>query len=315
MMVVASAGREDVATVYLADLGDSRLIEFVQSVQPPIPREEKWVIIISTLVGCPVACPICDAGGRFRGRLTREEMLAQIAFLVDREFPDRRVPVEKFKIQFARMGEPAFNPAVIEVLDALPGIFDSPGLMPSISTVAPAGREDFFAGLLAVKRSRYGKGRFQMQFSIHTTDPAARDRLIPVDKWDFPRIARFGEEFFEPGDRKIALNFALAQGSEVSSYVLLDHFDPRIFLIKATPVNPTLAASANGIVNALAAETGAAVPASIDELRRAGYEVILSIGELEENKIGSNCGQLVRRYLDGEGSRADESYRYPVKAV
>ena len=35
----------------------------------------------------------------------------------------------------------------------------------------------------------------------------------------------------------------------------------------------------------------------MEELRAAGYEVIVSIGEVEENHIGSNCGQYVMRHL------------------
>jgi 23S rRNA (adenine2503-C2)-methyltransferase len=33
-------------------------------------------------------------------------------------------------------------------------------------------------------------------------------------------------------------------------------------------------------------------------MRSAGYDVILSIGEVEENRIGSNCGQYVTRHLN-----------------
>jgi 23S rRNA (adenine2503-C2)-methyltransferase len=36
----------------------------------------------------------------------------------------------------------------------------------------------------------------------------------------------------------------------------------------------------------------------ISAFRREGFEVILSIGELEENKIGSNCGQYIQRALE-----------------
>lgn len=36
----------------------------------------------------------------------------------------------------------------------------------------------------------------------------------------------------------------------------------------------------------------------VEQLRGVGYyEVILSIGELEENQIGSNCGQYVRKFI------------------
>ena len=102
--------------------------------------------------------------------------------------PDRKVPVRKFKIQFARMGEPAYNRHVLEVLEELPGRFDAPGLWPTVSTIAPRGSESFFDGLLDIKEELY-RERFQMQFSIHTTDVRLRDWLIPVPKWDLARIA------------------------------------------------------------------------------------------------------------------------------
>ena len=34
----------------------------------------------------------------------------------------------------------------------------------------------------------------------------------------------------------------------------------------------------------------------IEKLKEVGYEVILSIGELEENHIGSYCGQYITNY-------------------
>jgi len=40
---------------------------------------------------------------------------------------------------------------------------------------------------------------------------------------------------------------------------------------------------------------------------REGLEVILSVGELEENKIGSNCGQYVQRAIRS-GVKPESSY-------
>ncbi len=142
MQVVAAAGRDDLARVYIARNAAGHHVEFVESLQPPWPREKKWVLIVSCLYGCPFACRICDAGGDYRGRLSREEIEFQIDYLVDRRFPDRDVPCEKFKIQFARMGEPALNPAVLDAIAALPERLEAPGLIVSLSTIAPAGCED-----------------------------------------------------------------------------------------------------------------------------------------------------------------------------
>jgi 23S rRNA (adenine2503-C2)-methyltransferase len=216
--VVAKAGNEEVATVYIAEMEGGRLIEFVESVQPPIPREKKWVLIVSTLYGCPVGCRFCDAGGYYQGRLSQGEIMSQIDYPVRRRFPDGGVPVDKFKIQFARMGEPALNQHVLDVLEELPQTYEAPGLMPTLSTIAPKTSHGFFGRLLEIKERLY-RGRFQLQFSIHTTDQRKRDWLIPVEKWGLEEISEYGESFRKDGDRKITLNFALGDGMPVDPKV------------------------------------------------------------------------------------------------
>jgi 23S rRNA (adenine2503-C2)-methyltransferase len=309
MKVVAKAGNEEVATVYVAEMENGRLIEFVESVQPPIPREKKWVLIVSTLYGCPVGCRFCDAGGYYEGRLSKDEIMSQIDYLIRRRFPDGGVPVSKFKIQFARMGDPALNQNVLDVLEELPCVYEAPGLMPTLSTVAPAKTEPFLERLTEIKNELY-RERFQLQFSIHTTDEKKRDWLIPVEKWGLDEISEFGEGFFRDGDRKVTLNFALGDGMPVDPKVLLYHFNPDKFLIKITPVNPTYRANENKISSQILPEKEKYE--IIDALKEAGYEVILSIGELEENDIGSNCGQYVTNYLK-QKKGAVAGYTYPLQ--
>jgi 23S rRNA (adenine2503-C2)-methyltransferase len=310
--VIASTGSEDVAMVYVADLGENRLIECVESIQPPIPREEKWVLLVSTMFGCPIGCSMCDAGGHYQGKPTKEQILDQINFLVRKRYPDGSIPAKQFKIQFARMGEPTLNPAVLDVLDELPGLYDAPGLMPSISTVAPKGCDDFLERLMEIKYNHYSEGHFQFQFSIHTTDEKLRDQIIPVKKWSFEQMKAYGERFFSPGDRKITLNFALAQDMPVDSRILLEHFDPDKFLIKITPLNPTYQAMENKLssyIDPHIADNGYEI---VDSLKKVGYQVIVSIGEVEENLIGSNCGQYIKRHLAATTPIAD-GYTYSVQ--
>lgn len=313
MRVIASAGREDLARVYIARNAAGNHVEFVESLQPPLPREKKWVLIVSCLFGCPCACRICDAGGDYRGRLSREEIEFQIDYLVGRRYPDGKVPCEKFKIQFARMGEPAMNPAVLDAIAALPGRLQAPGLIVSLSTIAPAGCAGFFEKLLDI-RDRFRPGAFQFQFSLHSSDEQRRRELIPVPTWSFAAMADYGRRFFRPGDRKVALNFALAEGYPLDAGQLLASFDPACFLVKITPVNPTLRARENGLRPVLDSERRDVRAA--DDLRRAGFEVIVSIGELEENAIGSNCGQFVRSCLERKrGAIPHQSYSYPLEEL
>jgi 23S rRNA (adenine2503-C2)-methyltransferase len=312
MRVLSTVGVETVATVFIAEIRENRIIEFVESIQPPVPREKKWVLMVSTLFGCPVKCLMCDAGEDYRGKLTAEEIVEQLDFLVHRRYPNGRVPAEKFKVQFARMGEPAYNPAVLDVLEWLPARYDAPGLIPSLSTIAPRGTESFFERLLDVQKRVYPEGRFQLQFSIHSTDRKLRDRLVPVRKWSFREIARYGERFVSEKGRKITLNFALAVGMPVNPNALLDHFDPTRFLIKITPLNPTHRAKASGLTSYMNPLLGPEGYEVVERLRSVGYQVIPSIGEPEESRIGSNCGQYVMQHLRARGHVPD-GYTYRVE--
>ncbi len=309
MKIIGKTENKDIATVYLGEFGDGKVVEFVESVQPPIPREKKWVLIISTLYGCPVSCKFCDSGNYYKGKLNWKELFAQIDYPIRQRYPDGKIPAEKFKIQFARMGEPAFNSAVLDVLEDLPTVYQAPGLMPSISTIAPNGSDKFFIRLMDIKNRLY-KDKFQMQFSIHTTNQEQRDWLLPVKKWSFDKIAEYGNTFFKPGDRKITLNFALAGGMELSADKLLRYFNPDKFLVKVTPVNPTYKARDNNIESYILPEKEKYD--KINSVKNAGYDVLLSIGELEENNIGSNCGQYLTTHLN-EKAELEKGYTYELQ--
>lgn len=311
MKIIAKSGDEDLAMVYIAEMKNGMLIEFSESIQPPIPREKKWVLTLSTLYGCPVKCRFCDAGGYFRGKISTYEIISQIDFLTERRFRDKNIPIEKFKIQFSRMGEPSFNKCVLDTLEILPRIYKAPGLIPSVCSMAPKGTEKFFDRLFDIKEKFY-KGRFQLQFSIHTTDLKIRDWLIPVKKWDFEKIAEYGETFYREGERKISLDFALAKGMPIDPNVLLHHFSPDIFCMKITPLNPTYWARKNRISPQVLLENEK--NENVEALRDVGYDVIVSIGESRENQIGSNCGQHIINYLRQKGS-VDGGYTYPIQRI
>ncbi|MBN1432594.1 MAG: radical SAM protein [Methanomicrobiaceae archaeon] len=315
MKIIAEAGNDDIARVYIAETEDGKRIEFVESVQPPLTRSQKWVLIVSSLFGCPVGCRMCDAGGGYGGKLSADEIYAQIDYLVKKRFPDGNILVDKFKIQFARMGEPAFNPAVLEVLSSLKSRYNARGLIPSLSTIAPEGCDEFFKRLLEIKNEHY-RGMFQLQYSIHTTEPEMRKWLIPVKTWSFEKMKDYGEEFHDNGERKITLNFALGKNMKIDPAVLLEYFTPDAFLVKITPVNPTFRAMENRIDSYIV--PGVNSPEYCEEnsitesLRDAGYDVIISIGELEENLIGSNCGQYLEAY-ENSISEIDGGYTYSIQ--
>jgi len=308
VQIIAKTENKDIATVYIANL-NGKNIEFVESLQPPIPIEKKWVLIISSLFGCPVDCKICDAGGNYSGKMSKDEILAQIDWLVLNRWGEFAIPSEKFKIQFARVGEPAFNISVLDALEVLPSRYNAPGLLPSISTIAPNGTDAFFDRLPDIKNKYYAKS-FQMQFSIHHTDRKTRDELIPIKKWDFDKINKYSESFFSKGERKITLNFAISDLAAINPVILSDYFNPDIFVIKITPVNPTQKAIRNNMAST--PDYFSLKQELIPDLNKRGFATILSIGELEENHIGSNCGQYISAINKAELNRTD-TYTYQTE--
>jgi 23S rRNA (adenine2503-C2)-methyltransferase len=295
--ILGKYGKEDLAILYTARFSEN-ILEFVESLQPPISREEKWVLIISTLYGCPIGCLLCDAGEYYAGRVPFEGMIAQIDYMISQRFPNRIIPIPKLKIQFARMGEPSLNEDVLHVLRELPKIYNAPGLLPCISTVAPNNTSEFFESLLKIKDQYYPNGKFQLQFSIHTTDVKQRHKIIPGKIWSFKEISEYGMKWYKKGDRKITLNFAVSQNNIVDPFVIKKWFDTERYLIKLTPVNPTNSALQNNIRSEITEQNSTNFRLA-GEFRALGYSTLISVGEWEENQIGSNCGQFATKYING----------------
>lgn len=293
-------------TLYLGRFGEEegRLVEFVDTVEPGVAKELKWVMMISTQLGCAVGCRMCDAGALgYAGNLSADEMLAQVRHILNENPGLSPARHPKLKIHFARMGEPSLNPEVLKALRRLALELPGRGLLPSLSTVAPKcpTSEDFFERLLRVKDELYSGGRFQLQFSVHAADPALRRRIVPVRTWGLDEIAAYGARWVRPGDRKVTLNFAPAPEEDLDVEALSAVFDPALFLIKLTPVNPTRAADAAGATFAWA-EVPERLAERAGQLRARGFETIVSPSTPEEVAAETSCGQLWSKTLK-DGAR------------
>ena len=298
MELIAKYGKEDLAILYIAK-NQGKIVEFVESLEPPIPREKKWVLIISTMYGCPIGCMMCDAGEFYHGKISKEDMLKEIDLMIKSRFPDGKIPIDKFKIQFARMGEPTLNEEVLDLLRELPFLYEAPGLMPCISTIAPKGGEMFLDELIKIRDEIYSNGNFQLQFSIHSTNEESRRKWMSSNIWTIEEIGKYSEKWYREGDRKVTLNFAVAKDSEIDPDVVLKYCDPAKHWIKLTPVNPTLKAVNNELRSGITFENSE-THSLVQEFKDRGFEASISIGEWEENDIGTNCGQFATKLQNGE---------------
>ncbi|MEO0288910.1 MAG: radical SAM protein [candidate division WOR-3 bacterium] len=276
-----------VSKVLVFETEDKKLIESVD-VEPIISdrNQEKWVLIVSTQIGCPVGCAFCDSGYRFERNLTFDEMMYQIEFMInERNLNPNKF--KKFKVQFARMGEPSFNDDVLDVIKELKKKYKN--CIPCISTVFPKNRRVWFEKLLSIKEKFVD---FQLQFSIYSTDMDERDKMIPAEKENFIFLNEYGKIFYSQGNRKIVLNFPVSETNEISCEKISLYFDRKTFIVKLTPVNPTF----QSMKNNLYIDSYDRMEKIKEQLNKSGFDVIVSIGELKENIVGSNCGQSVLKF-------------------
>ncbi|MBI4386963.1 MAG: isochorismatase family protein [Elusimicrobia bacterium] len=313
MRIIEQKNLPGLATLYLAQFrkGPDHLVELVDTLEPGVPKALKWVMMISTQFGCPVGCRMCDAGAMgYQGNLDPEEILAQIEYIIraNRDLDVRRHP--KVKIHFARMGEPSLNPNVLEALRSLAREFPYPGILPSLSTVAPKSPAvaPFFEELVDIKNALFPDGRFQLQFSLHSLSEEKRKEIVPIKKWDLDEVAAYGKKFWRTGDRKITLNFALAQGETLDAKRLAGIFPPDKFLVKITPINPTETADLHAATH-LWTQPPDSIKASSREIESRGFETILSPSLPEEIDAETSCGQLWSRKLKDAAAVALENKR------
>ena len=125
-------------------------------------------------------------------------------------------------------------------------------------------------------------------------------------------MASYGDKYYQEGDRKITLNFALAKKMPIEPDVLSMYFNPEKFLIKITPLNPTYQAQENDLNSFIDPSHEIEKDQLVEALERIGYRVIVSIGELEENLVGSNCGQYVLKHLNQKHT-IEGGYTYEVE--
>lgn len=294
MNILQITGKPELALVYVASLRDDpqSLVEFVDACDPALGgRDKKWVIVISSQLGCPVNCLMCDAGGGFKGNLSADEMLGQVKAVIAGNGHDPNA-CTKLKIQFARMGEPALNPQVMIALREISCLY--PNAIPCIATIGPRDCSRWFNQLLIV-RDLFRD--FQLQFSVNSTDEALRDVIMPYPKQSLSQLAEYGQSFYRPGQRKVVLNFALQPRWPLDAADLRRKFDPKYFAVKLTPVNPTYTGKENRLEFGRQREE---ILIQMEDKARAiedrGFLVIRSVGNLEENEIGSNCGQAVKMF-------------------
>lgn len=269
-----------------------------------LPLEEKWVITISTQYGCAMGCTFCDVPKVGSGRnATHSDMTDQI--LTGMRLHPEVTHSNRLNIHFARMGEPTWNPWVLDVARWLKvAINPTHRVHPVVSTMMPkrnAWLRAFLRDWIWIKNDLF-QGEAGLQLSINSTDEQERFAMFGGSACNLDEISWLMEGM-EPLGRKITLNFAVADYT-ISPDTLLRYFDPEHYIVKLTPMHKTTAAVANFTATPGDYTTYHPYAEHEEKLKAAGYDVLVFIASEEEDLGRITCGNAILSGSSPEAKKA-----------
>ena len=259
---------------------------------------QKWVATISTQKGCPMRCQFCDCPKYgFHGNISRDELAYQVETILCGE---QVKGTRRFNVHFARMGEPTWNPQVLEFaehdLRRLVGKYISADTVhPVVSTMLPRSNknlERFILDWCRIKNEVYG-GEAGLQFSINTTDDMQRAAQFRNMSLSLQEISNLAAKLPKPVGRKYTLNFAVTGETILDADRLSELFNKDNFIVKITPIHKTNSAVKNGF-NVTTEYTDYDVYRKFEQpLIAAGWDVIVFVPSEEEDSDRITCGNAL----------------------
>ena len=260
---------------------------------PIMPLEEKWVVTVSTQYGCSMGCEFCDVPKVGPGKnATLYDLQNQILTALTLE--DVPKWTKRLNIHFARMGEPTWNPAVLDcgkwIADHLMDVYNP---HPVVSTMMPRHNEwlkTFIHTWMRLKNRVY-KGNAGLQLSINSTDEEERQRMFNNNACSLDEIASIMYGIIPVG-RKITLNFAIA-GYKIDAEKLARLFSPELYVVKLTPMHKTDTALNFDIKTSGDYTTPEPYLEVEAKMKAAGFETLLFIASKDEDEGRITCGNAV----------------------
>jgi 23S rRNA (adenine2503-C2)-methyltransferase len=273
-------------------IGLSREINKVEHTKL-LPLEQKWVITISTQYGCSMGCEFCDVPKVGPGKNATENDLIKQVLTGIKLHPEVKT-TKRLNIHFARMGEPTWNPNVLDCAKWLKQHIDPEyKVHPVVSTMMPKNNEwlkTFIHTWMRIKNRLYN-GEAGLQISINSTNENEREKMYRGNGCSIEQIARVMEGII-PNGRKITLNFALAN-YEIDPMILRKYFDPDDYVIKITPMHKTKTAIEHSITTDGDYTTHYPYDNTEKTLIGAGYEVLVFMASEYEDLGRITCGNAI----------------------
>lgn len=293
---IGSGSHGDLEYLSLGDYGKDANLNQNKPVPdglPLLPLTEKWVATISTQYGCSMGCEFCDVPKVGPGKnATIHDLQGEILSVITQPGTPRWT--KRLNVHFARMGEPTWNPAVLDCGKWLHDhLGDTHNPHPVVSTMMPRHNQwlkVFIHNWMRIKNRVY-RGNAGLQISVNSTDSIERSRIFNGNACTLEEIRDIMVGVIPVG-RKITLNFAVA-GYKVDPTYLARLFDPSLYVVKLTPMHKTSMA----ISNMVATDGDYTTPEPYVELEHkfqdAGFETLVFIASKEEDEGRITCGNAI----------------------
>lgn len=272
-----------------------------------MPLTEKWVVTISTQYGCSMSCKFCDVPKVGPGKnATYNDLIGQIetALSMHPEITETK----RLNIHFARMGEPTWNPDVLQcardIRKVIRPYIGRSLVHPVVSTMLPKNNKNlipFLRDWIDIKNYDY-RGDAGLQFSINSTDDKQRDYLFSGNSLSLKEISEIGRLLPDPVGRKYALNFALADDTIIDADKLSELFSPHKFMVKITPLHKTDACEDNDLKTSGGYDYFTPYKDKEQALIKAGFDVIVFVPSYDEDNGLITCGNAI---LSGSKIKAE----------
>jgi 23S rRNA (adenine2503-C2)-methyltransferase len=192
-------------TKLLCRLGDGETVEAV-AMETPARRSSKRrsTVCVSSQVGCAVGCPFCATGQMgLRRNCTAAEIVDQVR-AASTELSNRGLgPVTH--VVYMGMGEPLAN--YQSTVESLRVLHANAGISARRITVSTSGVVPKIQQLATEKLP------VTLAISLHASDNALRDRLVPLNKrFPLKSLVEAGEMYAEETGRRVTLEWCLIGG-------------------------------------------------------------------------------------------------------
>ncbi len=166
------------------------------------PEDPKYVVCVSSQVGCAMGCEFCATGRMgFRGNLAAWEIVDQVVKIqADSVHPVRGVV-------FMGMGEPMLNYA--NVLQAATILSEPCGMAIAAKAITIS-----TVGIVpGIRRLAAQRHRFRLVVSLVSADAEVRGRLMPVERaYPTPELIEALREYHRATGRRVTLAWIMISG-------------------------------------------------------------------------------------------------------